>query len=191
MRKTRWSRLAQHLLTRRKYLALSLIGAAAMPLAACGTVHDSSAHYTSANTTSDRPCTTIAGWAAPEHGARLKVGTERLTKDAPRIVNGVHPAMEDSTVFAYPSKALNISTPGIYTFNFGPLSSAFKWGTATKAAAFSFPSDFKADISAAAVRAKVVTMDGKRYFRVALKITAPPQDPGGLAACRGLVGWIY
>jgi hypothetical protein len=179
MEKTRWP-------LRR---AAIIMGTAAISLTACGTVHYSSAAATSA--TSARACTKIAGWATPEYGDRFKAANLRLDKDAPATVNGIHPELSGSTAFAYRSEPQNVSVPGIYTFNFGPLNPAFKWGTTTKAVAFGFPPDLPADFAPAPVPAKVVAIDGKRYFRVAFKMTARPQQPAGTAACSGLVVWAY
>ena len=135
-----------------------------------------------AQTAATPPCVSAASWS--NRGAELR--------DSKRDMNADHSATdfpggvpENSGDWAYRSLPVDISGPGIYKFDFGPLGPDFDWPNRPSGVAFDFnPPGFRGTIRPAG-GAGIITLNGGRYFEVSFKVDniASP--------CAGLTLWAY
>jgi hypothetical protein len=72
--------------------------------------------------------------------------------------------------WAYQSNAIDITGDGDYVLDFGPVDNDFDYPNSPTSVAFNFPSDTEFTILPSG-SVGVVTVDGKRYFRVHMRVT--------------------
>lgn len=86
--------------------------------------------------------------------------------------------------WVYESLPINISRNGAYEMLFGPLDKSFDFPKHPTAVAFEFPWDIHFTIIPAG-KSSIVSVNGKRYFKIGVSVTKYTRP------YQGLMAWIY
>ena len=120
------------------------------------------------------PCSTDAQWSL--EGQKIIHDKEQanLHPQPSGQVSG------NAGLYAYASRPVDVSGPGTYRFDFGPVSSDF----VPSGFVYMLPPDFQVD-NMPLGPLSLVTVDGSKYLEGSISLG------GKVPTCRGLVAWAY
>lgn len=124
-------------------------------------------------------CSSDAAWAAEGQDLRS------FELEHPTTLQKPGSKLVTMTPFAYESLPVNVTGPGTYAFDFGPLLDGFHWGSNPNGAGFLWPPDFAGGASPVAAPSPphVIWRGYQRYFQQEIQISGP--------ACTGLRLWMF